>query len=122
MRNLLPLIMLTTVGTIGWKIMRCSRIVILIVIFLGEVVFASLSALAAGDHVKAFYAATAAELAGPPGSLIRAERWDMHTAYWVRAWRILYRSTGLDGEPIAVSAAVIIPEFPVPPARSLPGP
>jgi len=69
---------------------------------------------AAEDHVKPFYAVTAEELAGPPGSIIRIEPWDLHTAYWVRAFRILYRSTGLEGEPIAVSGAVIIPQFPVP--------
>src|SRR5205085_4122719 len=68
----------------------------------------------AEDHVKPFYAATEAELAGPPGSLIRVEPWDLHTAYWVRAYRILYRSTGLNGEPIAVSGAVIVPQFPAP--------
>ena len=72
---------------------------------------------AAEDHVKPFYAVTAEELAGPPGSIIRIEPWDLHTAYWVRAFRILYRSTGLEGEPIAVSGAVIIPQFPARRAR-----
>jgi acetyl esterase/lipase len=95
--------------------MRGSRIGIAVLVLLGQVFFAAMPVRGAGEHVKAFYTATAAELAGPPGSLIRAERWDMHTAYWVRAWRILYRSTGLDGQPIAVSGAVIVPEFPVPP-------
>ena len=68
----------------------------------------------AKDHVKPFYAVTAAELQGAPGTLIRTEPWDLHTAYWVRAIRILYRSTGLDGRPIAVSGAVIVPQFPAP--------
>jgi acetyl esterase/lipase len=75
---------------------------------------AAMPALAKGDHIKPFYAVTDQELKGSPGSLIRAEPWDLHTAYWVRAFRILYRSTGLDGQPIAVSGAVIIPQFPVP--------
>src|SRR5205814_870157 len=75
---------------------------------------AAVPACAADGHVKPFYRASEAELAGPPGSLIRVEPWDMHTAYWVKAYRILYRSTGLKGEPIAVSGAIIIPEFPVP--------
>ena len=74
----------------------------------------SLAAQAADGHVKPFYAVTVGELTGPPGSIIRIEPWDLHTAYWVNAYRILYRSTGLDGQPIAVSAAVIIPQFPVP--------
>lgn len=65
---------------------------------------------------RAFYDATPAEIrGGPPGSIIRIESWDMHTVYKIRAWRILYRSTGLDGQPIAVSGTVIVPTFPPPP-------
>jgi acetyl esterase/lipase len=67
------------------------------------------------EGVKPFYRVTKEELAGAPGTLIRIEPWDTHTAYWVKAYRILYRSRGLKGEPIAVSGAVIIPQFPVPP-------
>jgi pimeloyl-ACP methyl ester carboxylesterase len=69
----------------------------------------------ARESVRPFYEATKQELDGPPGTLIRVEPWDMHTAYWVKAYRILYRSRGLKGEPIAVSGVVIIPQFPVPP-------
>ena len=32
-----------------------------------------------------------------------------------KAFRIVYRSTGLNGEPIAVSATVIYPDGPAPP-------
>jgi alpha-beta hydrolase superfamily lysophospholipase len=34
-----------------------------------------------------------------------------------KAYRILYRSTGLNGEPIAVSGAVLIPTTPAPPGK-----
>lgn len=73
-------------------------------------------ALATGSAALAqgaFYAATAEELIGPPGSLIRQEPMtgaplDAH------AYRILYRSTGLNGEPIAVSGVAIVPVGDVP--------
>ena len=55
-----------------------------------------------------------AELDGSVGTIIRQERMfgapDDATAY-----RVLYRSTGLDGRPIAVSGVVIIPQGSPPP-------
>ncbi len=61
----------------------------------------------------AFYDATAKELAGPPGSIIRTEAF-AGAPWGSRAERILYRSTGLDEELIAVSAVVVIPTKPPP--------
>jgi len=61
---------------------------------------------AADDY--SFYEVSDAELAGAPGSIIRKE--DFRGAPWgMSAYRVLYRSTGLDGEPIAVSAVVLVP-------------
>jgi acetyl esterase/lipase len=64
---------------------------------------------------SAFYVASNQELAGRPGTLIRAERMqgapDNATAY-----RILYRSAGLHNEPIAVSGVVVVPLGPIPPS------
>jgi acetyl esterase/lipase len=56
----------------------------------------------------AFYEATAAELAGEPGSIIRFEELPVYPI-GSRGYRILYRSIGLKGEPIAVSAAIAVP-------------
>jgi acetyl esterase/lipase len=56
-----------------------------------------------------FYGASAAELAGAPGSIIRFEPLPIYPI-GSRGFRILYRSTGLNGEPIAVSAAIAIPQ------------
>lgn len=55
-----------------------------------------------------FYRASPDELHGRPGTLIRAEpiAAPPHAA---GAYRILYRSTGLKGEPVAVSGVVAIP-------------
>ena len=61
-----------------------------------------------------FYLTSREELAGPPGSLIRTE--PMQGApNGAAAYRILYRSTGLHNEPIAVSGVVVVPAGPVPP-------
>lgn len=61
------------------------------------------------DRQEDFYYATKAELAaGGPGSLIRSERMD-EGIDGAEAWRVLYRSTGLTGEPAAVSGVVIVP-------------
>ncbi len=59
----------------------------------------------------AFYDVSADALAGAPGSIIRTE--PFRGAPWgATAARVLYRSTGLSGEPIAVSAVVVVPDKP----------
>jgi acetyl esterase/lipase len=60
---------------------------------------------------KAVYDVEPGELAGKPGSIIRV--WPLEgggpSGANSTAFRILYRSTGLNGEPIAVSGAIFIP-------------
>ncbi len=60
-----------------------------------------------------FYEASARELVGPPGSLIRSEPITTAPA-GAQAYRVLYRSVGMHGEPIAVSGVIIVPPGPVP--------
>jgi alpha-beta hydrolase superfamily lysophospholipase len=60
-----------------------------------------------------FYLAERQELAGPPGTLIRREAM-RHAADDASAYRILYRSTGLHGEPLAVSGVAVVPAGPAP--------
>ena len=55
-----------------------------------------------------FYAATAAELDGPPGSIIRYQR-IIGAPWYSKAFRILYRSTDPEGRPIAVSGVLVAP-------------
>jgi acetyl esterase/lipase len=64
---------------------------------------------------SAFYRASPAEIAGPPGTLIRQEPMPP-TLEGAAAYRVLYRSTGLQNEPIAVSGVVIVPPGPAPSA------
>ncbi len=62
----------------------------------------------------AFYQASERDVVGPPGTLISSEPMLFAPGY-AQAYRLLYRSTGLHGEPIAVSGVVVIPPGPPPP-------
>src|SRR5262249_12662800 len=62
-----------------------------------------------------FYQASDQELQGPAGSLIRFEPIPF-APNGAQAYRILYRSTGLKNEPIAVSGIAVIPAGPAPAA------
>jgi pimeloyl-ACP methyl ester carboxylesterase len=55
-----------------------------------------------------FYQASAQQLAGPPGTIIRSEPM-LFAPAGAQAYRVLYRSTGLSGEPIAVSGVIVVP-------------
>jgi pimeloyl-ACP methyl ester carboxylesterase len=55
---------------------------------------------------SAFYQASEQEIAGPAGTLIRREPMPFLGG---RAFRILYRSTGMYDEPIAVSGVIVVP-------------
>jgi acetyl esterase/lipase len=61
----------------------------------------------------AFYQASEAEIAGAPGTIIRQEPM-FGAAAGASAFRVLYRSTKPDGQPIAVSGVIIIPAGDVP--------
>jgi len=61
----------------------------------------------------AFYQTSPADLVGPPGSVIREEVTD-DDRNGATDYRVLYRSIGLHGEPIAVSGTIIVPVGPAP--------
>jgi alpha-beta hydrolase superfamily lysophospholipase len=62
----------------------------------------------------AFYTAPASDVAGPPGTLLRAEPM-LGAPLNAAAYRVLYRSTSFDGKPILVSGVVVIPQGDPPP-------
>lgn len=75
---------------------------------------AGLLLLLLGDPGRAlgqtsFYDAPRSELAGQPGTIVRQERID-GAPLGAAAYRTLYRSTGLKGEPIFVSGVIIVPQ------------
>src|SRR5580693_3456330 len=60
-----------------------------------------------------FYEASPQETAGQPGTLIRSEPMQSAPA-GAQAYRVLYRSIGMHGEPIAVSGVIVVPPGPAP--------
>jgi acetyl esterase/lipase len=72
--------------------------------------------LAIPKSASALYDVTQGEIPGKPGSIIRV--WPLEgggpMGANANAFRILYRSIGLNGEPIAVSGAIFIPAGPAP--------
>jgi acetyl esterase/lipase len=65
-----------------------------------------------------FYRASTTQIVGIPGSIIRMEAMEGAPSK-ASAFRILYRSIGLYGEPIAVSGVVVVPAD-TPPASGRP--
>jgi pimeloyl-ACP methyl ester carboxylesterase len=76
-----------------------------------------LCALAGADGAAAqtaFYRAPPSAVAGAPGTLVRQELID-GAPLGATTYRVLYRSTGLDNQPILVSGVVIVPPGDPPP-------
>src|SRR6201986_2461869 len=65
--------------------------------------------LAPASAQTPFYNAPRSSLAGQPGTIVRQERID-GAPLGAAAYRTLYRSTGLKGEPIFVSGVIIVPQ------------
>lgn len=85
---------------------------------LGLALAAPIMAIAQAAAQTPFYEAPKALLTGNPGTLVRQETIDGAPA-GATAYRVLYRSTGLEGEPIFVSGVVIVPAG-EPPAEGRP--
>lgn len=77
---------------------------------LGFALLVLLALVAPAAAQSGFYTAPPDEIAaGKPGSLIRVEPFG-GAPHDATAYRILYRSLGLKGEPIAVSGVIIVPK------------
>jgi alpha-beta hydrolase superfamily lysophospholipase len=83
-----------------------------IVRIFGAAVFA-VAAAASPSSAQEFYEASDSELRGRPGTIIRAEPF-VGAPAGASAFKVLYRSTGLKGEPIAVSGLIVVPAGPAP--------
>ncbi|WP_232711689.1 alpha/beta fold hydrolase [Microbacterium lacus] len=63
--------------------------------------------------LEEFYLDPVPEGSGAPGEIVRSEEL-IGLPFDTRAWRILYRSTDLNGEPVIVSGIVVAPLGPAP--------
>lgn len=64
------------------------------------------------------YNATAAEIAQPPGTLIRYVRTPLPLLYRAKAWKILYATRDYANRPIASTGYVVLPDKAPPGGRS----
>ncbi len=83
--------------------MSSSMITRLLQICVCVLAFAALSLSAQAG----FYDATQAQIAQPPGTLIRAQTIGLPAFYRAKAWRILYATRDYAGNPIAASGVVV---------------
>lgn len=74
---------------------------------------AAIFALAAPAFAGDFYAPSAGEIAGKPGTIIRAETFNAPPGASA-AYRVLYRSTTGAGKPVAVSGIIVVPKAAAP--------
>jgi pimeloyl-ACP methyl ester carboxylesterase len=87
------------------------RLVLLVVLALALGGVGAAIALRESDATKPgpFYAVPARLPKGPPGTIIRTQ--EIPGLYQgAKAYRVLYKSTGFDGRPRAVSGVVVVPE------------
>ncbi len=78
---------------------------------LAAVILSGISTFSA--RADGFYTPAASEVAGRPGTLIRAQKFTPPPGASA-AYRVLYRSTNGAGKPIAVSGMVVVPDKAVP--------
>ncbi|MCW3494463.1 lipase family protein [Microbacterium sp. SSM24] len=65
------------------------------------------------DGLEAFYTQPADALSGDPGSIVKSEPL-LGVPMDTRAWRIMYRSTDLHGDPVVATGVVVTPLGPAP--------
>lgn len=66
--------------------------------------------ISTGKQGASFYAVDQSAVAGPPGTLLRAQRLASQPIQDATTWRVLYVSRDGAGQPIAVSGTVSIPQ------------
>src|ERR1700735_990161 len=77
-------------------------------------ILCALAVMDAAAAQTAFYRAPPSAVAGQPGTLVRQEVID-GAPLGATAYRVLYRSIGMKGEPIFVSGVIIVPQGDPPP-------
>lgn len=94
---------------LGSSVWRWLGLVFAIALVFGTTALYRLWRATVPTPTSAFYTPPNPIPAGPPGTLIRFEPLPDALPDGAQAWRILYRSTGINGEPIAVSGVVTAP-------------
>lgn len=91
-----------------------SKFALLTAIALTALVLVSCGTTSSNAFSTSFYNTPSSIPSNAPGTVLRFET--MNAPFpESQAWRVLYTSTGIDGEPIAVSGMVFAPTGPIPP-------
>ena len=91
-----------------------SKFALLTAIVLTALVLVSCGTTSSNAFSTSFYNTPSSIPSNAPGTVLRFET--MNAPFpESQAWRVLYTSTGIDGEPIAVSGMVFAPTGPIPP-------
>ena len=91
-----------------------SKFAFLTAIVLTALVLVSCGTTSSNAFSTSFYNTPSSIPSNAPGTVLRFET--MNAPFpESQAWRVLYTSTGIDGEPIAVSGMVFAPTGPIPP-------
>ena len=100
--------------TRGWPrtLRLAGTAAVLLVALAGAAVSAAINRASPGAP-GAFYSAPTSLPQGPPGTIIRSEVIDGFHA-GATTYRVLYKSTGYDGRPTAVSGFIVAPNGPAP--------
>jgi pimeloyl-ACP methyl ester carboxylesterase len=64
--------------------------------------------------IDAFYTQPADAAVGDPGTIVKADPL-LGAPFAARAWRIMYRTTDLDGDPAVATGVLVVPLMPAPP-------
>ncbi|WP_439593717.1 alpha/beta fold hydrolase [Microbacterium sp.] len=64
--------------------------------------------------IDSFYEYAAADVDGDPGTIVKADPL-LGAPFAARGWRIMYRSTDLNGDPVIATGVVVVPVTPAPP-------
>jgi len=88
--------------------MRRKKLVLITGLAILAVAVAGAFLVMVGGPIPGFYTPPPNGLSSVAGSTVRTQPFDTGVP-GARAWRVLYRSTGMDGTPVAVSGVVIAP-------------
>jgi acetyl esterase/lipase len=89
--------------------------VVLVVVALAAGAWAMFNWVNEPEQPSAFYTPPEELPAGPRGTIIRTEELEKDVPEGARGWRVLYLSTGPDGQPLAVSGRIYAPAAPAQP-------
>ena len=88
---------------------RLTGVIVVLVLALGGAAISAAIHRAQPDAPPEFYTAPSPLPDGPPGTIIRSEVID-DFYQGATAYRVLYTSTGYDGDPTAVSGIIVVPD------------